>query len=65
MYDVGHVDGGSLDLPHGFVSGYLSVVEDLREEGVLIVGGGHGSEEIIFFSLVHLLLSCRIFPPWS
>ena len=57
--------GAPLDLKEGIIGGCLSIMEDLREEGVLIVGGRHDSEAIVFLSLVHLLLSCRIFPPWS
>ncbi len=64
-YEVGCVNSSPLDLSHHFVCGGLSIMEDLREEGVLIVGGRHGSEEIILLSLVCLLLSCKIFSPWS
>ena len=63
--EVGGMYGAPLDLKEGVIGGHLSIVEDLREEGVLVVGGRHDREEIIFFSLVRLLLSCRTLPPWS
>ncbi len=59
------MDSASLDLKEGVISGRLVVMEDLREEGVLVVGGRHDREEMVFHSLVHLLLSWRTFPPWS
>ncbi len=37
--EVGCVYSGPLDLPHCFICWCLSIVEDLREEGVLVVGG--------------------------
>ncbi len=54
-----------LDLQEAVIGGRFTIVKDLREEGVLVVGGRHDREEIVFRSLVRLLLSCRTFPPWS
>src|SRR5258708_35923910 len=63
--EVGGMYHAPLDLKEGVVSGCFIVMEDLREEGVLVIGGGHDSEEMAFLSLVRLLLSCKTFPPWS
>ncbi len=65
MCEVGGVHSTPLNLQEAVVGGCFLIMEDLREEGVLVVGGRHDREEIIFLSLVRLLLSCRTFPPWS
>ncbi len=47
----------SLNLQEAGVSGCFTVVKDLREEGVLVVGGRYDREEMIHLILVRLLLS--------
>ncbi len=59
------MNSAHLDLVHGGVGRCLSIVEDLREEVVLVVWERHEREEITFCNQTHLLLSCRTFPPWS
>ena len=56
MHEVSCVYGASLDVMHNVVSRCLSIVEDLREEGVLVVGGRHDREEIVGIELTRLII---------